>query len=148
MIVDANVLLYSVAEDAPQHGAALAWLASALTGEVRVGLPAQTLAAFVRIATHPRAARRPLSPQQAWGLVDGWLESPVAWVPAPTERTVRIARDLMLRHRLGSGMTMDSQLAALAVEHGVPVVSADSDFARFPEVSWINPVASPERRTP
>jgi predicted nucleic acid-binding protein len=35
----------------------------------------------------------------------------------------------------------DAQLAALAIEYGVPVVSNDSDFARFPRCAWINPVA-------
>jgi uncharacterized protein len=32
-------------------------------------------------------------------------------------------------------------LAALSVEHGLAVVSADSDFARFRELTWVNPVA-------
>jgi predicted nucleic acid-binding protein len=36
----------------------------------------------------------------------------------------------------------DAQLAALALEHGVPVVSVDSDFARFAEVRWINPLVT------
>ena len=41
-----------------------------------------------------------------------------------------------------SDLVTDCQLAALAIEHGVPVVSADSDFARFPTLTWINPLAS------
>ncbi len=143
MIVDANVLLYATDRDSPHHRPAADWLASALTGQVRVGLPSQTVGAFVRIVTHPRAARHPLSTAQAWGAVDSWLESPVAWVPPVGERTLGICRDLMLRHHLGSGMTTDAQLAAIAVEHGVAVVSADTDFARFSEVAWINPLTSP-----
>jgi uncharacterized protein len=35
----------------------------------------------------------------------------------------------------------DAQLVALAIEHGLVVHSADTDFARFPEVRWINPLA-------
>jgi hypothetical protein len=31
-------------------------------------------------------------------------------------------------------------LAALAIDHGVAVASADSDFARFPEVRWEDPL--------
>jgi toxin-antitoxin system PIN domain toxin len=115
-------------------------LAEALLGEVRVGLPWQTIGAFLRITTHPRAARHPLSVEQAWAAVDMWLASPVAWVPEAGARTVVVLRELMLRHHLGSAMTTDAQLAALAVEHGVPVVSADSDFARFRELSWVNPL--------
>jgi hypothetical protein len=34
----------------------------------------------------------------------------------------------------------DAHLAALAVEHGLTVYSADSDFARFRNVRWINPL--------
>jgi hypothetical protein len=32
----------------------------------------------------------------------------------------------------------DAQLAALAIEHGVPVVSID--FARFGQSRWVNPL--------
>jgi predicted nucleic acid-binding protein len=35
----------------------------------------------------------------------------------------------------------DAQLAALALEHGLTVCSADTDFARFGEVRWENPLA-------
>ena len=141
MIVDANVLLYAVDATSPHHPPAAQWLAGALTGPVRVGLPWQTVGAFVRIATHPRAARHPLTTEQAWAVVDGWIASPVVWIPAAGERTLTIFRDLMLRHHLSSAMTSDAQLAALAIEHGVPVISADTDFARFPELTWGNPVA-------
>jgi predicted nucleic acid-binding protein len=34
----------------------------------------------------------------------------------------------------------DAQLAALAIEHGLVVQTADTDFARFPEVRWENPL--------
>lgn len=34
----------------------------------------------------------------------------------------------------------DAELAALAIEHGLAVCSADSDFARFEEIAWTNPV--------
>lgn len=141
MLVDANVLIFAVDRSSPHHERAAAWVAEALRGEVRVGLPWQSIGAFLRITTHPRAARHPLSAEQAWAAVDVWLASPVAWVPEAGARTVAVLRELMLRHHLGSAMTTDAQLAALAVEYGVPVVSADSDFARFPEITWVNPLA-------
>jgi uncharacterized protein len=37
-------------------------------------------------------------------------------------------------------LVTDALLAALAIEHGVPVVSVDSDFARFGEIRWVNPL--------
>jgi hypothetical protein len=35
---------------------------------------------------------------------------------------------------------MDIHLAALAIEHGLIVCSNDNDFARFPNVRWLNPL--------
>ena len=35
----------------------------------------------------------------------------------------------------------DAHLAALAIEHGLTVCSAETDFARFREVRWTNPLA-------
>jgi uncharacterized protein len=34
----------------------------------------------------------------------------------------------------------DALLAALAVEHGLTVYSTDTDFARFDEMRWENPL--------
>lgn len=36
---------------------------------------------------------------------------------------------------------MDAHIAALAIEHGLRVCSTDSDFARFPGLDWIDPLA-------
>lgn len=76
MLVDANILLYSVDEASPFHPAALRWLTDALNGPQRVGLPWQSLWAFVRISTNPRAVRNPLTPAEAWADVEGWLDAP------------------------------------------------------------------------
>ena len=59
MIVDANVLLYAVDQQAQFHDPARRWLEAALGGPVRVGLPWPSLLAFQRIVTHPRASRNP-----------------------------------------------------------------------------------------
>lgn len=44
-------------------------------------------------------------------------------------------------HAIRAGLITDVVLAALALEHGLVVVSADSDFARFSELRWENPVS-------
>ncbi len=38
-------------------------------------------------------------------------------------------------------MITNAQLAALAIEHGLRVDSADTDFARFSQIDWVNPLA-------
>ena len=39
-------------------------------------------------------------------------------------------------------ITTDAHLAALAIEHGGEICSADTDFARFPGLRWTNPLAA------
>ncbi len=141
MIVDANVLLYAVDETSVFHIKAKHWLEDALNGSRRVGLPWQSLVAFVRISTNPRAMAEPLSAAQAWALVDAWLDAPTAWIPLPTAGHREIMKRLVTGLDLRGNPVSDAVLAALCIEHGVAMVSADSDFARFSEITWVNPVA-------
>lgn len=142
MIVDANVLLYARNESVDQHQRAKGWLEQALNGDTRVGLPWWSLAAFVRIATNARAFDRPLSAHEAAEQVEDWIRAPRAWIAQPTAAYGAVFLKLLRRYNITAGLTTDAQLAALAVDHGVPLVSADADFARFQELDWINPFAA------
>ncbi len=140
MLLDANLLIYAVDEDSPHHDAAARWLADALNGNRRIAFPWQTIGAFVRLVTHPRVVAWPLSAEVAWSYIASWLAMDVSWIPATSKRTAEILGELIVRHHVTGNLVTDTQLAALAVEHGLTVVSADSDFARFKEVSWTNPI--------
>jgi uncharacterized protein len=140
MLVDANVLLYAVDESSAHHHRARDWLVDMLNGDRRVALAWPTLGAFLRIATHPRIFVRPLPAEQAWRLVAGWLAQPVVWIPPTSIRTASILGGLVERYRLTGNAIPDAQLAALAIEHGLAVVSVDTDFARFAEITWVDPL--------
>ena len=141
MLVDADILVFAVNTAAPEHERAVAWLEDRLNGDRRVGLPWESLTAFVRLVTSPRAFAQPLAPAEAWDIVEAWLAAPVAWVPGPTDRHAAVLGDLVRRYRLSGNLVPDAHLAAIAIEHGAEVVSADTDFARFTEIRWSNPVA-------
>jgi toxin-antitoxin system PIN domain toxin len=141
VLVDANILLYSIDSASPFHTRADEWLTRALNGSRRVGLPWVSLWAFVRIVTNQRASANPLTPEQAWQHVNGWLEAPAAWIPEPGAGHAAIMHDLITRLDLRAALVSDAVLAALCIEHGLQIVSADSDFARFTEISWLNPIA-------
>lgn len=51
-------------------------------------------------------------------------------------------RLLGLLERIGTGgnLTSDAHLAAIAIEHGATLYSTDADFARFPGLSWTDPL--------
>ncbi len=139
-LIDANVLLYAVDGDAPHHAAAKEWLDTALAGTETLLLPWISLLAFVRLSTHPRVYEHPLTPDQAWGVVDGWLDAPHVITPEPDgQHTRRIAELLRGAGGHGGNLVNDAHLAALAVQHGATMVTFDSDFGRFPEVRWETP---------
>ena len=141
MLIDANILLYATDGSSPYHGTARPWLESQLNGPRRVGLPWLSLWAFVRISTNPRATHRPLTPVQAWSMVEAWVDAPAAWVVEPGPGHREILGRLLVERDIRAGLVTDAVLAALCIEHGLTIVSADSDFARFTDITWLNPVA-------
>jgi uncharacterized protein len=93
------------------------------------------------IVTHPRALASPLSSAAAWIHIQAWLDVPTVWIPVPTEQHAVIRGRLVDRYGVTGNLVTDAHLAALALEHGLAVASADTDFARFTEVRWVNPTA-------
>lgn len=142
MLLDANILLYATDEASRWHETLVRWLSDRLNGNQAVGFPWPTLLAFLRISTHPRAAATPLTPEQAWAQVTSWLDCDVAWIPQPTTRHADVFGELVSAHPLRGNLIPDGHLAALAIEHGLTICSTDTDFARFTEVTWINPLTN------
>lgn len=140
MLVDANLLLFARDEASPFHRVARGWITERLNAPERLGLPWQSIVAFVRIATNPRASANPLGPDDAWSQVEEWLAAPASWIPLPTERHGEVLGRLVREYQLRGNLITDAALAALAIEHGVALASADSDFARFSEIRWVNPL--------
>ena len=62
-------------------------------------------------------------------------------VELPDDVAPEVGRVDILTGTAPAASVTDAVLAALGIEHGLDIVSADSDFARFPELTWINPVA-------
>lgn len=141
ILVDANLLIYAVNQDAPLHRQAKAWLESAFSGPETVGLSWNVLLAFLRLTTRQGLFRRPLPVEAAFDLVAAWLDQPSSTVLHPGPRHLAILRELLLPMGAGGNLTSDAHLAALAIEHGAQLCSSDADFARFPGLKWRNPVA-------
>lgn len=141
MLIDVNLLLYAALANVPEHARAAAWLEAQLNGDARVAIPWESITGFVRLATNPRVTSPPVDPTQAWALVEAWLDRPNVWTPIPTEAHGRVLGDLLARHRVTGKLVPDAHLVAIAIEHGLEICSADTDFARFPEVTWRNPLA-------
>jgi uncharacterized protein len=139
VLLDANVLLWAHHRQFPQHEPARAWLAHIISTAPVVGIPWPSILAFVRLSTHPRALERPLDEVTARSVVDGWLAQPTVRVPVPTEGHARLFGDMLVRGKAAGNHSTDAHLAALAIEWGLVLVSADRDFARYPGLRWHDP---------
>jgi uncharacterized protein len=140
ILVDANLLLYAAFPVYPQYDRVRDWLDERLNGPTPVGLPWASLLAFLRISTNPRAFERPLNISDAWTEIQNWLECGNTWIPAPTDRHVEVLRELLTLPGVRGDLISDAHLAALAIEHGLTLCSADTDFSKFPQLRWTNPV--------
>ena len=140
MLLDVNLLLYATITGTPDHPRAAAWLESQLNGDRRVAIPWESITGFLRLATNPRVVAPPVDPTTAWDVAERWLAQPNVWIPVPTENHARVLGDLLIQYRPSGKLIPDAHLAALAIEHGLDVYSTDSDFARFAEIRWVNPL--------
>lgn len=141
-LVDVNVLLYAVNEEARQHAAVRRWWERALSGDESIGLPWLVLSGFLRLSTHPRVFPEPLPVDTALKKIDAWLSArPVA---AITEKPGHwlVLRRLLSDAETAGNLTADMHLAALAITHGASLVSCDRDFARFDGLRWENPLST------
>ena len=140
--VDADLLVYSHVSSFQQHERARAWLDGQLNGNSPVGLPWNSLLAFLRIVTNPRVFQKPETMSDAWKQVEEWLDCELAWIPEPTERHRAVLGSLFAGSGMQANLVPDAHLASLAIEHGLILCSTDGDFARFRSLRWQNPLST------
>ena len=141
ILVDTNLLVYAKVAGFEEHERAADWFDARLNGAAGVGLPWASLLGFVRVVSNPRVFSNPLSVADAWRQVEEWCGRDVVFRPEPTERHREVLRGLMRGSVRRANLVPDAHLAALAIEYGLTLCSADGDFARFPGLAWENPLA-------
>lgn len=141
IVPDVNLLVYAYNSDAPKHERALAWWEECLSGSTPVALPWLVMLGFVRLMTSRSVLVRPLFAPNAVKHVSAWLARPNAHVLVPGPRHLSLLEDLLSQSGGSGALTMDAHLAALAIENQAELHSNDTDFARFPGLRWVNPIA-------
>lgn len=66
ILLDANVLVYAVNADAPQHSASRTVVRAAFDGQLPGVLVPQVLVEFLAVVANQRRVRYPLDPATAW----------------------------------------------------------------------------------
>jgi hypothetical protein len=140
ILIDANLLIYAVNEDAALHSKARSWLEGSVTGRDTVALSWSVLLAFIRLTTRVGMFRMPLPLEAAFKVIEAWLDEPAVIILEPGPNHFRVLRELLLPIGTGGNLSSDAHLAAMAIEHGAELCTTDHDFSRFPRLRWRNPL--------
>src|ERR1041385_4770166 len=94
---DTNVLVYAVDADSPVHAPCRAQLQKWRRGASAWYLTWGVCYEFLRVVTHPRVFRRPLTGVQAWKFIAALRASPSLGFLVPTERHADVVSDVLRR---------------------------------------------------
>jgi len=140
IVVDANLLIYSYDTDSPHHKKSRAWVEKIFSDIEPVGLPWQTVTAFLRVITNRRLPGSRLTIEQAAEIVEAWLEQPNVRIIVAGDDHWSVLKRMMVEGRASGPLVSDAELVAVTVEYGGVLYTADRDFARFPGLRWANPL--------
>jgi len=138
-LLDANVLVYAMDADAPQHAASRALLDSARDASTTLYVTSQVLCEFYSIVTNARRVPNPRSPADAIGAISDLLAF-LHVLPIPV-RAVEGWLDLLRRRPVTGGDVFDLQLVATMLANDVPRIYTFNakDVEPFPELAVVTP---------
>jgi len=140
IVPDVNLLVYAVHAESPLHAKASRWLAEILDGDEPVGIPWLVSLAFLRLVTNRRIFPNAFPAEGAVAVVDGWYARRFVSALDPGPDHWSILRQLLLDAGTAGNLSSDAHLAALCIERGALLHTADADFGRFPGLRWANPL--------
>ena len=138
-IVDANVLVYAMDADAPQHAASRALLDVARGSSTTLYVTSQILCEFYSIVTNARRVPKPRSPEDALRAISGLLAF-LHVLPTPAS-IVEGWLDLLRRHPVTGADVFDLQLVATMQSNGIQQIYTfnTDDFEVFAELAVLTP---------
>ena len=140
ILVDTNLLIYATVKQMPLHERAKTWLSGALSDGPSVAIPWSVSLAYMRLLSNPRVVEKPVPISDCWDQIQSWLNLSQVWTPQPTTRHQEVLGQ-MLTAVSNSNQVPDAELAALTIEHGLQLMTADRGFARYPGLRFCNPLA-------
>lgn len=139
VLLDVNVLVTAMREDAPRHAVMKAYLEGLRRAPEPFGVSELVLSAALRVLTHPRVFIPPTPLEAALAWITALRDTPNLVLVAPGPRHWEIFTELVGETHAIGNLIPDAWHAALALEHGCEWISEDADFGRFPQLRWSRP---------
>lgn len=141
ILADVNVLVYASRDDMARHAEYRAWFERMVGAAEPFAISNAVLASQLRIVTHPRLFDVPTPVSSALEFAESLRAQPRARLIAPGADHWAIFTALCRSSGARGNLVPDAWLAALAIEHGCELITADRDFARFDGLRWRHPLA-------
>ena len=138
-LIDANVLVYAMDADAPQHAASRALIESARDESTTLYITAQIICELYSIVTNARRVAKPRSAAEAFIAISS-LVAILQTLPVPVS-TVDTLLGLIRRHPVTGGDIFDLQIVATMIANGVFRIYTFNveDFKVFSELEVLRP---------
>jgi len=148
-VVDTNILVYAVDRDSPDHVPCRELLEQCRSQASPWYLTWGIVYELLRVVTHPRVFRKPLSLAEAWQFLDALFASPSLRVLLETDRHRHVVAELVKEvPDIAGNLVFDAHTAVLMRENGIRTIyTRDTDFNRFPFLDTIDPVTRNRRTT-
>ncbi len=139
--IDTNIFIYAHYELYPQHQAAHVFLKKLLSSGSPFYIGWQVYYEYIRITTHPKIHKIPLTFHQAAKEMGSYIDHPACELLHETSDHHRILMKIMDRLPSSSGNFIhDCHYATLLLENGIEkIATADTDFMKFDFLWVINP---------
>lgn len=135
MIIDSNILVYSIDKNSEKHERAQEFLKENVDS---LEISHQNIFETLRVITHPKLPI-PMHVDDAIEAVEHILKA--CRIVSPNWRTARIALELIKKYKLSSDLVFDAYLVATAISNDITTIATDNvkDLQKFPQVTLLNP---------
>ncbi len=143
MLLDVNVLIYAYNDGSPDHHRWSCWLAEVLEGHESFGITSHVFASFIRIVMDERLFTHPSRFYGAYEFIEILKSDDKFVLVQEGSRHWNVFTSLCRILRIKSQQIPDTYLAAIAIEQGHELITADKGFKKYPGLKFRNPL---ERR--
>ncbi len=140
MLPDTNVLVYAFNVNAPRHSEYRAWVQAMVNGVEPYAVCDLTLSGLVRLVTNSRIFDPPASIDSALAFAGAVRSQPHCHSVSAGQQFWPIFEELCRKAEARGKLVPDAHLAALAIENGCELITADRDFRQFPGLRWRHPL--------
>lgn len=140
--VDTNILVYAHRRESPFQVVAEAAMRSLVEGNRSYLVPMHCFCEFFCIVTNHRIFKEPSTVEQALEHAAFWMSGDHFGLGSDSPNVMVKLIELIVSLRVAGPAIYDTRIAAICLDAGVDEFwSADRDFARFPQLKVVNPLA-------